>query len=266
MLQTVGNAGAVLKLFTGERPAWRLAEVVDAVGLPPSSTHAVLSSLVDIGLLRVVHRGRYEIGWRVLAVNAARIRQSQVAQVVHPILRRLSEQISENVHYGILDRWTARCIHRIEHAAEINVLGPRPGDILAAHSSATSKVLLAYRNFDEVRSLAMGQPRNAANATVSVLAELRAELDRVRESGIAFDHQDTVPGVHCVSVPVYEEKQVVVGAITATAPECRYARHHAHVEDALRTASNRIEQALAEASRKVAVGHPARTVDLSTGP
>ena len=52
MLRTIDKAGAVLRLFTIERPVWNLTEIAAETGLPLSSAHSLMSSLVSAGLLR----------------------------------------------------------------------------------------------------------------------------------------------------------------------------------------------------------------------
>jgi DNA-binding IclR family transcriptional regulator len=52
MLQTIQKIGPVLDLFTVERPEWGVSEVAGAISVPRSSAHALLSSLVEIGLLQ----------------------------------------------------------------------------------------------------------------------------------------------------------------------------------------------------------------------
>jgi DNA-binding IclR family transcriptional regulator len=64
MLNTVKKIGPVLELFTPERPEWRMTEIAQALARPKSSTHSLLTTLVDIGLLSVTHRGRYRLGSR----------------------------------------------------------------------------------------------------------------------------------------------------------------------------------------------------------
>lgn len=90
-LQTVQKIGPVLDLFTVRRPEWGVTEVAAEIGVPRSSAHALLASLVDIGLLQCRSRGRYRIGWRVVELNQTLQGTVDVRTVAAPALAALSE-------------------------------------------------------------------------------------------------------------------------------------------------------------------------------
>ena len=103
-LQTVQKIGPVLDLFTVERPEWGVSEVAGELGVPRSSAHALLASLVDIGLLQCRARGRYRIGWRVVELNQALQGTVDVKSCAAPILQALSEKLGETTHLAVLER------------------------------------------------------------------------------------------------------------------------------------------------------------------
>lgn len=66
MIQAIEHAGAVLALFSTERPEWGASSAARALGISKSGAHKLLLSLASIGLLRRVASGQYRLGWRAL--------------------------------------------------------------------------------------------------------------------------------------------------------------------------------------------------------
>jgi DNA-binding IclR family transcriptional regulator len=65
MLATVLRTGQVLSLFNAERSEWTLGEVAAALGLPPSTVHALLKTLCAVGLLRRTPSRGYALGYKL---------------------------------------------------------------------------------------------------------------------------------------------------------------------------------------------------------
>jgi IclR family transcriptional regulator, acetate operon repressor len=58
-------------------------------------------------------------------------------------------------------------------------------------------------------------------ATITTPERLRAELDRVRAEGVAFDREECEPGLACVAAPVLGPGAVCVSAVLITGPAGR---------------------------------------------
>jgi DNA-binding IclR family transcriptional regulator len=50
---------------------------------------------------------------------------------------------------------------------------------------------------------------------------LRAEIDEIRRSGVAFDRQEHEPGIQCVAAPIHSRDRGFVAGISTTAPAYR---------------------------------------------
>ena len=87
MLRTVSKIGPVLDLFTVEHPEWGVSEAAEALGVPKSSAHALLSTLADVGLLAATSHIRYRLGWRVLALGETLRATLDLRSAAHPANR-----------------------------------------------------------------------------------------------------------------------------------------------------------------------------------
>lgn len=244
-LQTVQKIGPVLDLFTVERPEWGVTEVASAIGVPRSSAHALLASLVDIGLLQCRSRGRYRIGWRIVELNQTLQGTVDVRTCAAPILRSLSEKYGETAHLAIMERYRVMYVDKVVGTHVINVSGARIGAHLDAHCSAVGKALLAHRHPGEIERNVLNSPLHRYTAsTITSAAELTRELKAVLRHGCAFDNGEAVADVNCVAAPIRDEMGVVVAAISITAPASRFVPTQQEFRRAVIGAANAVTKSL----------------------
>ena len=244
-LQTVQKIGPVLDLFTVARPEWGVSEVATEIGVPRSSAHALLASLVDIGLLQCRSRGRYRIGWRIVELNQTVQGSVDVKTCGAPILQSLSEKYGETAHLAIMERYRVMYVDKVLGTHVINVSGARIGAHLDAHCSAVGKTLLAHCHPGEIERNVTNAPlRRFTPATITDPAALRRELASVLRLGSAVDAGEAVPDVHCVAAPIRDEMGVVVAAISMTAPATRFVPAQQEYRRAVIAAANAVTKSL----------------------
>ncbi|AWG98279.1 IclR family transcriptional regulator [Rhodococcus ruber] len=247
-LQTVQRIGPVLDLFTVQQPEWGVSEVAAAIDVPRSSAHALLSSLVDTGLLQCRVRGRYRLGWRVVELGETLRGTVDVRSCAAPVLERLVEKYGETTHLAVMDRWNVLYVDKILGNHNITVQGARVGTRLDAHSTAVGKVLLAQLEEIEVRRyLAMRPLRRLTPSTTTNPQALLDALAGVRSAGFAADLGETVSEVHCVAAPVRDDLGSVVAAVSVSVPATRFAQRRPQLERAVVGAAHEITRAIAEA-------------------
>ena len=248
-LQTVQKIGPVLDLFTVQQPEWGVSEVAAAIGVPRSSAHALLSSLVDTGLLRCRTRGRYRLGWRIVELGETLRGTVDVRFCAAAILERVVEEYGETTHLAIMDRWNVLYADKILGTHNINVQGARVGTRLDAHSTAVGKVLLAQLSETELdRYLAMRPLRRLTPATITNPKALVDNLAGVRSGGLAVDLGETVTDVHCVAAPVRDDLGSVVAAVSMSVPATRFALRRPQLERATVRTAHEITRAIADAN------------------
>lgn len=251
-LQTIQKIGPVLDLFTVQQSEWGVSEVAAAIGIPRSSAHALLSSLVETGLLQCRGRGRYRIGWRVVEMNQTLRGTVDVRSCASPVIQALSEKSGETVHLAVLERHRVLYVDKVVGNHVINVAGARVGARLEAHCSAVGKVLLAYCDPKEIeRNIADKPLRRLTPATITDPDVLAQELRSVRTNGCALDAGEAVQEVHCVAAPIRDEMSVVVAALSISAPASRFASAQAEFKRAVIAAGTQISRALTDAAEPV---------------
>nr|WP_305149260.1 IclR family transcriptional regulator C-terminal domain-containing protein [Halobellus litoreus] len=99
--------------------------------------------------------------------------------------------------------------------------GTYPGFRTPIHTHAAGKVLLANlpdARIDELLDVEKLEP--VTEHTVTNPAELRTELEAIRERGYAIDHEEQVVGIGFVACPVVEDEELL-GSVSVACPTGR---------------------------------------------
>ena len=80
-------------------------------------------------------------------------------------------------------------------------------------------------------------------STITDREELAAELDQIRETGIAFDDEERLDGLRSVAGAVTDADGEVLGAVSVAGPTSRLreARFREELPDAVRSAVNVVD-------------------------
>lgn len=251
MLQTIQKVGDVLDLFGTAHREWTLGQIADQIGVPRSSAHALLSSIVETGLLEVCGRARYRIGWRVIQLSEAHRRSRDLALVAEPYLRDLALAQGEIAHLAVLERTRVTYVCRAPGRHRVGVTVPPVGVAFDAHGSAVGKVLLAHRDPAEIERLVLSRPlRRYTRATIVRPDILVDHLASIRAAGTAVDAGEMLAEVCCLAAPVRDDLGVVVAALGVTLPATRFAGCTAQLSDAVTTTAHRLSAELPHCGRE----------------
>jgi len=189
---------------------------------------------------------RYELGPIAIKLGANYSRYAALVNVARPIMLDLRDSTGETVNLAVLKSNHVLYIAK-EDSNEPLKLSIKVGETAWPHCTALGKALLAFcpesdrmRIFEGVREL----PGMTKNSIVS-LEELRAELDRVREEGIAYDDEENIVGIRCVSAPILSKVGEAIAAISISAPTVRAPKNRLkHLGKQVKSAAQEISRTL----------------------
>lgn len=105
------------------------------------------------------------------------------------------------------------------------------------HCSAAGKAILAEQSTDSLETLLEGHRPERTEYTITSESELRAELDRIRDRGVAFDRQEQFSRVNSVAVGVSTESLTGAVFVSGWADELSGKRFEENVPGILFSAS-----------------------------
>src|SRR6185369_4788851 len=122
-----------------------LREISDALGMPRSSAHALLRTLMTQGWVRSdASATLYGIGIRALLVGTSYLDSDPYLPLITPFLDELRAELDETFHLGRLDGTDVVYLATRESKQYVRVAN-RVGRRLPAYATALGKALLADR-------------------------------------------------------------------------------------------------------------------------
>lgn len=114
-----------------------------------------------------------------------------------------------------------------------------------AHSTGVGKALPAF-DHDAAELVLKGPLAAHTPNTIRDSEALRRELRRVREDGIAFDRQETVPGLSCVATPIMGAGRRPLAALSVAVADHKF--DPGRIAPALRRVAHQASRALSAAT------------------
>jgi len=209
-------------LAEGEESAYTLTQLARRLHLHISTVHRLLVNLVRHGLVEEAPDSRgYQLSFKVLRMGLRVLDRLDFRRVAQPFLRDLNQQTQETVRLAILQDARAICIEKFGSAQPVG-LDERLGGAMPLHCTGVGKTLLAYQRGDLLSQVArtLGFPRFTPH-TITNLASLRKELERIREQGYALDQGEAVEDLRCVAGPLFDHTGRVLAAFSVAGPATR---------------------------------------------
>ena len=189
------------------------------VKLHTSTTFHLAKTLVNLGVIRQeAESKKYRIGTRVFSLARGALDEAELLNVAMPVLTALSEETKESSHIAVRAGMDIFIIGHCDGTASIR-LAQRVGTARPPHATAIGKVLLSGvdpQQFDKfINSLTLTK---FTLKTIVDPEELKAEIEKVRRSGIAFDDGELSSDLRCLAAPVFDFRNQMIAAIGISAP------------------------------------------------
>jgi DNA-binding IclR family transcriptional regulator len=217
VIQSVDRAIRVLSALQGAR-RMSLSELAARLELAPSTTHGIVRSLVEHGMV-VQERGssRYQLGPAVLRLGNVYLDTLELRSKAIPWAEDLARRTGLAVRTGVLLVDDVVIIHH-EPRPDGSRQMPEVGIVIPAHASALGKALLAFLPEDEKRVLTSGELRSMTGETITSADQLREVLEVIRSTGIAVEQDEAVLGESSLASPIFDSYGEAVGAVGVVIP------------------------------------------------
>lgn len=231
----------LLACFTPDQPIRSLSELSHHSGLPLTTTHRIVTDLLEWGALERTPDGCLQIGLRLWRVASQAPRGLGLREVALPFMEDLYVATGENVQLAVREGSEAVYIERLTGRRAVRVL-TRVGDRFALHATGVGLVLLAHAPA-EVRTAVLERPLQAWTPyTITEPDQLRSALAEVRRTGVAISDRQVTEDALSVACPVFGPGSEVVAALSVVV---RYGTLPPQaLVPAVRAAGNGISRAL----------------------
>lgn len=224
MINSLSRGLQILQLLADANRPLGVTDIADRLSVDPSTSYRLLATLEKHKFIRQESSKKYTLGFGVVAIAAALLRQIDVAAIAAPFLRELMTSTGESAHVAIADGNRAAVVAQACAPGMLRVDTPL-GSHEPLYCTAVGKALLSDAEPIRVRTLIGSAPltRYSPN-TITNLEMLMTELHRTRDRGYAFDDEELHAGVRCIAAAVRDHSGTIVAAVGISAPASRLTR------------------------------------------
>lgn len=221
-VQVIDRALAILDSLALQKGSASLADLAESLHMHKSTVHRLMMSLERHRIIeRDPRTGQYCLGMRLFELGSVAINRLDLRERAHRYMEKIMNHADETVHLCTLDQGEVLYLDKLEPSRSVRMactIGRRN----PAHCTAVGKAMLAWLPESEVEEVVQRHGmRRMTPKTITTLAELKAELARIRGRGYAIDDEEIEEGVRCVAAPVMDHLGLARAAISISAPSFR---------------------------------------------
>jgi DNA-binding IclR family transcriptional regulator len=231
-VQVIHRAAAILRALRDETNGLTLAQIADRVGLARSTVYRLVAALEQERFVAAASAARgYRLGPGLASLTMAATRD--LTALIHPYLAELSQEVNETVDLAVFEQDHVLIVDRVVAASRTLLVQSSVGALLPAHTTAPGKALLAALPDEEVEALLPATLERLTPATITSRAKLLEELDRVRDTGIAYARGERTQGIDAIAVAVGPE-HAPIAAVSVPMPAQRFEASERAIVAAIR--------------------------------
>ena len=251
-VQVIARAAEICRELATATDGLTTAELVDRLGLSRPTVYRILRALMDEDFVRQVATGRYAVGPAFLVIGGSSY--GGLRHDMRPFMKDLSNELGETIDLAVLDSGEALFVDQFVAVQGLRVVA-HMGARLPLHCTASGKALLAELPADEAERGLQETLRAYTPNTQTDKAALLRELEEVRRTGVAYDHEEYVMGVCAVATPV-RDAVGAIGALTVEVPADRFSEREDLIAGALLRHRELAHRALLGAERALPAVDP----------
>ncbi len=216
------GVGAVSRLFAvlralGNCPdgGERVTQLAQQIGLSQPTTHRLLRSLMDEGMVEQDLRSkRYRLSLEFFALAARAGQSGNLRDVVRPSLLRLSASLGDSLFLLARSGFDAVCLDRSEGPYPIRTFTGDIGGRVALGVGQGSLAILAFLPEEERETVIRYNLPRLRDFHLYDEVMLRSEIDTVRRTGYAARNTGVLEGMAGLAVPILDRDGRAVAALS----------------------------------------------------
>ncbi len=210
----VGRVADIFDTFTAQDDQLSISEIARRSGLAKSTVSRIATELIEHQFLERDGSG-VRLGLRLFELGETATRPRDLRRLALASMSDLRSAVHLTVHLAVLEGAEVVYIE-ILAARSIPQLPSRIGGRMPAYATGVGKALLAWSEADIVDEILDGEFIKMGPNTVTDPAKLRRELTRVRESGVAYEREESARGVACAAAVIRNASGDPIAAMSAT--------------------------------------------------
>jgi len=218
-IQVIERMMKLLEVLARHPQPVALKGLAQSSSLHPSTAHRILGALVNDRMVERVDAGTYRLGIRLLELGNLVKGRISVREHALPHMRELHAATGEAVNLSVrrddeivyVERTSSgRSLMRV-----VNIVGARA----PLHITAVGKLFLLEDGAEGLRAYAhRTHLQQFTRNTLTSVAALEREFERIRRNGYAVDNEEAELGVRCIGAGIRDDTGAMVAGLSVSAP------------------------------------------------
>lgn len=215
LTRSVLKALDVLEFLHRQGIALPPAEIATGIGVSRPTAYRLLATMANRGWVAkdTQDPSKYRLGYHILQLAGTFLHDLDIRSVAHPFMQQLSRQYDVSVRLFVFDSTEVVFIDVAlgSHAVQSFMpLGKRG----VLHSKAVGKAIMAHLPSDQVDFIVRTRGLEACTThTITHLADLEKELERVRKLGYGIADQEDNENLRAVGAVILNFQGIPIGGL-----------------------------------------------------
>ncbi|SAK57076.1 IclR family transcriptional regulator [Caballeronia fortuita] len=219
-------------------------EIAEALDIPKSSLTKLLKNLTARGFVEFVPVTKgYRLGEALIRLSQQSTHSRSLVSCAQPALAEVTQKTLESCALNQLKGDQVEVVATVTSPQRL-VSHLRLGDLAPLYAVSGGKVILAFLP-DQMRSEYIKTVKMQAITpkTITVKKALLAQIETIRQTGVAYSMDEYTPGIVGVGVPVLSSSGFPLGSLNVAIPSVRYSeRVGARAVTVLQAAAERVRR------------------------
>lgn len=228
-VQVIARAASILRALKDQKEGLSLGQIADRVGLPRSTVQRIVNALLaERMVMSASPEGRLRLGPEIHLLAASG--RLDVAKIAHPSLVSLAKATGETVDLATLRNDHLVFVDQVVGQQRLRAVSS-VGEVFPLTNTANGKASLAMLD-DEAISALVSQEWQAGQGARRKMSELFAEIEHIRQSGVALDTDEHSVGISAVGT-AFRDPMGEIYAISIPVPSTRMGGRQEALTEAL---------------------------------
>jgi DNA-binding IclR family transcriptional regulator len=177
----------------------------------------MLATLVGYGYARRnPDTGAYAIGYRALRLGSGVTRGLEtLTSTVRPYVQSVQRVTRETTNLYAFQNDEVVLLGQILGGDDLQQFHRDPGIRVPGHATAAGKAYFAFTDRESVRRILEDRTLDRYTERTLIDSEdLMREFARIRARGFAVSREEYIEGMTCVAAPLFDHRNMVIGAIS----------------------------------------------------
>ncbi|MCQ1060202.1 IclR family transcriptional regulator [Photobacterium sp. ZSDE20] len=185
-----------------------LTEIHEELGIPKTTVHRTLATLIESNYIRDVKGIGLMLGTEIMRLGLLAQEQMPLRAIARPYLERLANETQDTVHLGIREDEFIFYLDKVKGYRTIEMKSSI-GDRLPLACTGIGKSLMLDLPRSEISRLCRTQIKDKEKSEIII-----NRMNEYTKGDYSFDLEDSTELLRCVAVPIRNKHKNIIAAIS----------------------------------------------------